>query len=714
MKDVTSGFELLHPSVQHHIVNTLRWPGLRPLQAEAAQPVSAGQDALLLAPTAGGKTEAAIFPLLTRMAAENWAGVSVLYLCPLKALLNNLEPRVAEYCAWTGRSAAVWHGDVETSRRRVIQLERPDVLLTTPESLEAMLVSEHVDAATFLGGLQAVVIDEIHSFAGDDRGWHLLAVVARLEHMLHRPLQRIGMSATVGNPVQLSWWLLGSPGRAPRRPLAVVVSPGLSGLAPVAVPVPAEVTVDFVGSMDNAATLLSQLYRGEKRLVFVDSRRRAEELSAALRSRDVITYISHSSLSAEQRRESEAAFAEGRDCVIVSTSTLELGIDVGDLDRVIQIDSPRTVSSLLQRLGRTGRRTGSVRNCLFLCLTDESFLLALSVLLRWSQGWVELVEPPILPRHIAAQQILAAALASHGFALAGWRAHWGELPLMDDSSEEILAYLLSNEFLESDSGVAFIGPQAERHFGRRHFLELLATFTAAPQFTVVSGRREIGSVGVEVLLDDTDGPRVLLLAGRSWKVTHLDWKRRRCYVAEVAGGGKAKWSAFPESLSFDLARGMRDVVLGGLPTGISLTRRAMDKLIEVRADLSGAVDPARLVLQRIKGEWRLWTWAGMGANRTLAAWVPELADQSQKVSDLGLRLHGGLTVDEIQRGLARARSQEKKPLPTVPLDALRGLKFSAALPNDLARQTLANRMADVNGALSTLLMRSVTCAEQTP
>jgi ATP-dependent Lhr-like helicase len=154
---------------------------------------------------------------------------------------------------------------------------------------------------------------------------------------------------------------------------------------------------------------------------------------------------------------------------------------------------------------------------------------------------------------------------------------------------------------------------------------------------------------------------------------------------------------------------MRDVVLGGLPSGVTLTRRAKDKLIEVRADLSGAVDPTRLVLQRIKREWRLWTWAGMSANRTLAAWVPELADQSQKVSDLGLRLHGGLTIVEIQQGLTRAaRSQETKPLPNVPLDVLRGLKFSAALPNDLAIETLANRTADVNGALSTLLMRSVT------
>ncbi|WP_239395553.1 DEAD/DEAH box helicase, partial [Frankia sp. CiP3] len=132
--------DLLHPVVLHHIVNSLQWPGLRLLQEAAVAPLLGGSDALLLAPTAGGKTEAAMFPTLSRMAFENWQGTSVLYVCPLKALLNNLAPRLETYTGWLGRQAAVWHGDVTTSRRERIRRERPDVLLTTPESLEAMLV----------------------------------------------------------------------------------------------------------------------------------------------------------------------------------------------------------------------------------------------------------------------------------------------------------------------------------------------------------------------------------------------------------------------------------------------------------------------------------------------------------------------------------------------------------------------------------------------
>jgi len=470
-----SGFGGLHPVIRHHIVNTLGWNDLRPLQDDAVDPIRDGSDALLIAPTAGGKTEAAIFPLLTRMAEQGWTDVSVLYLCPLKALLNNLAPRLADYTGWLGRTAAVWHGDVDQAARRQIKLTRPDVLLTTPESVESMLVSELVDAATFLGGVRAVVVDEVHAFAGDDRGWHLLAVLARLERLLGRRLQRIGMSATVGNPDELLRWLQGAPGVAGDRPPGRLLAPTTDH--PVTAP---ELMVDHVGSLDNAATVLAALHAGDKRLVFVDSRRQAEELGAALRDRGVTTFLSHSSLSAAERRESEEAFARARDCVIVATSTLELGIDVGDLDRVIQLDAPRTVSSFLQRLGRTGRRPGTVRNCLFLCLEPDTLLVALGLLHRWAPGWVEPVTPTPAPRHILAQQILAAALAGHGFELADWRHMWGELPLLDASADRILRHLIDKDFLDVDGGLAFIGPEAEKHYGRRHFMDLLAVFARAP------------------------------------------------------------------------------------------------------------------------------------------------------------------------------------------------------------------------------------------
>ncbi|WP_217146935.1 DEAD/DEAH box helicase, partial [Streptomyces sp. AC627_RSS907] len=190
----TDPVDRLDPVVLHHVVNTLGWPDLRPLQKAAVGPLMDGEDAILLAPTAGGKTEAAAFPLLSAMRENRWTGISVLYLAPLKALLNNLVHRVDSYAQWLGRRAALWHGDTGESVRRRIRTESPDFLLTTPESLEAMLISVKTDHARMLGGVRAVVVDEVHAFAGDDRGWHLLAVLERLERLTGRRIQRVGLS----------------------------------------------------------------------------------------------------------------------------------------------------------------------------------------------------------------------------------------------------------------------------------------------------------------------------------------------------------------------------------------------------------------------------------------------------------------------------------------------------------------------------------------
>ncbi|WP_325050306.1 DEAD/DEAH box helicase [Amycolatopsis panacis] len=246
---MTGSVTRLHPALVHHIVNTLGRRTLRPLQEEAIKPVVDGKDALLLAPTAGGKTEEAFFPVLTAMEEKRWTGLSVLYVCPLKALLNNLLPRLEGYAAWLGRRVALWHGDVTGPARKRILRDPPDVLLTTSESLEAMLVSANVDHAHFLDGVRAIVVDEVHAFAGDDRGWHLLAFLERLSRVTGQPIQRIGLSATVGNPPELLEWLRGSDRGI--RPCAVV-SPGVE--VPVSGPPAGDTELDYVGPVDNAAT----------------------------------------------------------------------------------------------------------------------------------------------------------------------------------------------------------------------------------------------------------------------------------------------------------------------------------------------------------------------------------------------------------------------------------------------------------------------------
>lgn len=720
MSEPADSLDLLDPVLGHHIVNSLGWRSLRPLQEEAVAPLVRGEDALLLAPTAGGKTEAVTFPLLTRMNRQEWTGTSVLYVCPLKALLNNLHPRLHSYAQWLGRTVELWHGDVTTPRRRRLLTQRPDLLLTTPESLESMLVSTHVDHRSFFSGLHAVVVDEVHAFAGDDRGWHLLAVLERLSRVVGRALQRVGLSATVGNPGELLAWLQGSGrGQRPARVIAPHVAgevraeavPGTGtreerhldpgGSAPVTPP-PGDIELDYVGSVANAAIVIAALHRGEKRLVFCESRRTVEELGEQLRLRGVTTFLSHASLSVDERRRAETAFAEARDCVIVSTSTLELGIDVGDLDRVVQIDAPATVASFLQRLGRTGRRPGTTRNCLFLALDREGLLASAALLTKWAGGWVEPVVPPPEPRQLVAQQLLALCLQEHRVGENLWQEWWNGLGPFGPTAAPVVRHLVAEGYLERDGGHFFIGPEAERRYGRRHFMELMAVFTAAPEFTVLSGRNEIGRTDPDLLTEEIEGPRRLLLAGRSWLVTFIDWRRRRCFVEPADSGGRARWSGFGAERirSFMLARAARDVLLGQDPP-VRLTTRAVSKLAEVREAHSDAVHPGGSLITRSEsGDNRWWTWAGQRANATLAASLPSAVVPHQRLNDRWIRLREDLTPAGWRSAVADAGAG--LCLPEVDARAVRGLKFAEVLPDRLAEATLAARTSDQAGATQVL------------
>ncbi|WP_051517989.1 DEAD/DEAH box helicase [Intrasporangium chromatireducens] len=705
MTDVASGtsselaaFDRLHPVVQHHVVNALGWSGLRPLQAAAVEPVLRGEDCLLIAPTAGGKTEAALFPLLTRMEHEAWTGLSVLYVCPLKALLNNLEPRVAAYAAWLGRAAQVRHGDTGAGDRKRQAVNRPSILLTTPESLEAMLVSRLLDAEHMFRDLQAVVVDEVHAFAGDDRGWHLLAVLERLSSVAGRPLQRIGLSATVGNPEALLSWLQGGRHSA-ARPRSVVAPAVESAGAP-------ELSLDYVGNVRNAAKVLSGIHLGEKRLVFADSRKTVESLAVELRALEVETFVSHSSLSLDERRRAESAFATARDCVIVSTSTLELGIDVGDLDRVIQLGAPATVASVLQRLGRTGRRPGTSRNMTFLGVEDEDFLRAAGLLLLLGEGFVEPVVAPPSPLHIAAQQLLGTALQKGRISLedeAAWMEHLGLAG--GDELESIGRWLVATEHLDVDQGLAFVGPTAEARYGRRNFMELLAVFTAAPELTVLHGRREVGSIDPMLLVTKAAGPRVIALAGRPWEVKHVDWRRRRAHVEPSDRAGRSAWMGEPRAYSFELSNAIRRVLLGATPSGVVLSTRAVARLEALRAQYAHRVSEDARVVAEEDGRVRWWTFAGMRANAVLTAALglvaPELLDE-WSAGNLNVPLRSDATAGAVASALRAARAVAGDDLagavPPVSEQALRKLKFAELLPQELAVATLASRNGDHPGA----------------
>jgi ATP-dependent Lhr-like helicase len=655
-------YSRLHSALQYHILNSLEWRTLRPLQEAAIGPILDGDNVLLIAPTAGGKTEAAVFPVLSEILRRDLPAPSVLYVCPIRALLNNIEIRLGWYTSLIGRTCALWHGDVSQADKSAVLRNPPDILLTTPESLEAMLVSTRVNKAAIFSRIQFVVADELHAFGADDRGWHLLHILDRIKRISGIDAQRIGLSATVGEPDHLLQWFCGDS----KRPAQVIVPPNQP-------PVDAEVMIDYVGNVPNAAHVIAHLHRGEKRLAFTDSRSQAEELASFLRGQGVETFISHSSLSRDERLRAEQAFQDARDCVIVATSTLELGIDVGDLDRVIQIDAPTKVASFLQRLGRTGRRAGTQRNCLFLATNPHALVRAAAIERLWREGWVEPVTPPPFPVHVMAQQALCRVLDRGAIPfpeLASFLKHYAGL----------LDCLLERGMLHDDGGLISIGPEAQRLWGKRNYMELLSVFDTPELYTVFAGNQELGVLHE---LSFRRESAIILLGGRSWRITAVDHKHRIAHVEPAEDlPGRSTWLGSSQGLSFEICQAMRQILL---QSNATLSRRAAEHLELLAAQ--GTTDPDATVLRETRAGCEWWTYGGLKANAALAQRfsLPATFDS--------LTIRARCSPIELKRALD---SPPSEPAPEI--DQRFRPKFAECLPDRLLAEFARERLYDWNAA----------------
>ena len=655
-------FTRLHSALQYHILNSLEWRTLRPLQDAAIGPILDGSNALLIAPTAGGKTEAAIFPVLSEILRRDLPAPSVLYVCPIRALLNNIEIRLGWYASLIGRTCALWHGDVSQADKSAVLRNPPDILLTTPESLEAMLVSTRVNKAALFSRIQFVIADELHAFGADDRGWHLLHILNRIRRISGIDAQRIGLSATVGEPESLLRWFCADS----ERPAQVIVPPPQP-------PADADVMIDYVGNVPNAAHVIAHLHRGEKRLAFTDSRSQAEELASFLRGQGVETFISHSSLSRDERLRAEQAFQDARDCVIVATSTLELGIDVGDLDRVIQIDAPTKVASFLQRLGRTGRRSGTRRNCLFLATNPHSLVRAAAIEKLWRDGWVEPVTPPPFPVHVMAQQALCRVIERGAIPFP-------ELASFIKEYDGLLACLLERGMLHDDGGLISIGPEAQRIWGRRNYMELLSVFDTPELYTVFAGNHELGVLHE---LSFRRESAIVLLGGRSWRIMSVDHKHRIAQVEPAEDlPGRSTWLGSSQGLSFEICQAMRQILIH---PGATLSKRAAEHLELLQAQ--GTTDAGGTILRETRTGCEWWTYAGLKANAALVRrhGLPATFDS--------LTVRARCSPIELNRALG-ADPKEVSP----EIDQRFLPKFAECLPETLLAQFASERLYDWRAA----------------
>ena len=412
-----------------------------------------------------------------------------------------------------------------------------------------------------------------------------------------------------------------------------------------------------------------------------------------LRQRGIDTFVSHSSLGVEERRAAEEAFAQRQNCVIVATSSLELGLDVGDLDRVIQIDAPGTVSSFLQRMGRTGRRANATRNCLFLATNDDGLLRGAALIDLWKQGYVEPVKGPPRPYHILAQQLMALILQERGIGRSVWLKWIETVPAFSmmpvESVSALVDFMVSKGILWCDNGILGFAPEGESLFGRQNFMELLSVFTSPPLFRVVFGQKELGFVHESTFYRRETGPAVLVLAGRSWKTVHLDWKRRMAHVEASDEKGRSRWFGEGQMLSHKVCQSIRRI-LATEDTSPHWSRRASQRFEELRLEHPWLSSESTVLLQKTTGGIQWWTFAGGVANTLIADALKSTCDV--RGDNFCLRFSGPASVDTISEMLEGLASTMISPLPST--EAMENLKFSECLSADIAAEVFSARFDD--------------------
>lgn len=502
-------FASLHESLQGVLSERLGWTELREVQERSFEAVGHGCDVLIIAPTAGGKSEAALIPVIDDLIKNGRSGIACLYLSPLKALINDQEERISRFCIPTGLTLAKWHGDVPKGNRAWKEGETPHILMITPESLEVLFHEPKL--AKSLKNLRFVIVDELHAFVESERGAHLKTLLYRLDRIAKNPIQRIGLSATVGNPSEILDWL------SDHRHGEELVS--------VEVP-PKQKQFSFVIESGETARMeaVIRFITGKKALVFVNSRREAENVMNAIAPRVENMYIHHSSVSSAMRREAEEVFSRDGGACIICTSTLELGIDIGDLDIVVQLGPPASVSSFLQRMGRSGRR-GKAGYVAWVLADACELLISAAILECAMHRRIEPLHPPENSFNVLAQQLLLNLLRTKRTTRTSLLQTLHKLPPFSEIPRstigKIIDHAVTEGYLTTDGDMLMLGETSEKMFGTANYRDLYSVISGNETCRAVTPEGEvIGTLDARFVAGKTGGD--FSLGGRVWQMVKYD------------------------------------------------------------------------------------------------------------------------------------------------------------------------------------------------
>lgn len=630
-------FERLAPYIQDFIYSS-RWTELRDIQIAACETIFDTDDNLLLSSgTASGKTEAAFLPVLTELYNNPSASVGVLYISPLKALINDQFKRLEYLLQQSNLPVYKWHGDASAAEKNRLLKHPEGILQITPESLESLLIRKRGACGTLFRDLRFVIIDEVHYFMRDVRGVQVLCLLERLQRLTGNIPRRIGLSATLGDVQAAVDWLNAGTPRQCRAPK------GDGGRQKIRLLVQRfEKTGDMEATAEERengaappldpgdAAHYEYLYRmtlDKKTILFTNSREETEFTIAhlrqlALKNKTPDVYrVHHGNISAVLREQTEDEMKASEEKIVTgATVTLELGIDIGSLDQVVQVGTPATVSSFAQRLGRCGRR-GQIPQILFTFVDDVhatasdtlgpinwSFLRTIAIVeLYTKQRWLEPLEPERYPYSLLYHQTMSYLLSAGEVSV---KRLFGEVLSLSSfryiQREEyllLLRHLLDIGHLQKmEDGGLIIGPAGEKIVNDYHFL---AVFQVPEYYLVKDENRAIGTV------DKIYPPETrFALAGRTWETVEVNQKAKVIFVKLVPGISTVDWNVdFTADLHTVLVRKMREILLVGDDYPY-LSDSCKERLSEIRALARNSGILHELVTQLSEIKYAVFPWIG--------------------------------------------------------------------------------------------------------
>lgn len=729
-------FDRYAPFVQEYIYQN-HWENLRSIQVAAADAIfNTDENVLLTASTASGKTEAAFFPIITLFSEDMPSSVGCIYIGPLKALINDQFSRLNDLCAEADIPVWHWHGDVAQSHKAKLMRHPSGILQITPESLEALLLHKHAAIAKLFSDLRFVVIDEVHSLLRGDRGGQTLCLIERLSRIAGVNPRRIGLSATIGDPEGTGEFLSLGTGRKTIIPKIDAkgskwrlsmehfyvkdAQAAEDKQIPGALPVLEEKTDDAPANADPGIGYIFEHTRGKKCLVFVNSREECEMVTTTLRHYCELNHepdrflVHHGNLSASYRETAEGIMKDDSQYMTtVTTATLELGIDIGRLERAFQIDAPWTVSSFLQRMGRTGRRE-LPPEMWFVIREDEPEVRAmLPTTIPWKllQGialvqlyleerWVEPPRLDRLPFSLLYHQTMST-LASCGElsprALADrvLRLHYFHRITQEDYRVLLRHLIATDHIQQTEQGGLIVGLAGERVINSFKFY---GVFQESEEYTVRSESQELGTV-----VSPPPVGEKLAIAGHVWQVLDVDHKRRLIYCQQVKGSVPAYFGQCPGDLHTKILTRMRRVLQEDRQYPY-LMKNAVARLEQARftAAHSGAADKTLINLGG--NMWCLLPWVGTYTFLTMERFLKiKCADR------LGLRNLDSarpffiqFTMKADESTFFRVLAEEiRKPIDPMELVYPKELplfdKYDEYLPEELVKKGFALGVLDVDG-----------------